>query len=346
MSCNNLVSIVVPVYKTQDYLDRCMYSIVNQTYKNIEIILVDDESPDMCPAMCDEWSKHDHRIKVVHKRNAGLGMARNTGIEHAKGDYICFFDSDDYIEKNTIELALKAALDDDVDIVLFGNYRIDKNGKIIKKNIPTAPQRIYRGSEVQDVLLPDLIDNRHRGASVTQVCLSACMCMCSMRLISRTRWRFVSERDIISEDSYSLLCLFEHVKSVALLNDALYYHCENQLSLTQTYRTDRHDRNRKFYNSSMLLVKEKGYCEQVKCSVAGLFLGISIATMKQIAGCNLNAKEKCSLLKKLVEDETIQDALQQVRERSYNGYRMLLFWVMRHEFVGICYFLLTLRNIK
>ena len=95
-----LVTIVVPIYNVEKYLTRCVDSIINQTYQNLEIILVDDGSPDNCPRICDEYAKKDHRIKVIHKINAGLGMARNTGIENATGKYICFFDSDDYIYFN------------------------------------------------------------------------------------------------------------------------------------------------------------------------------------------------------------------------------------------------------
>ena len=84
------ISLIIPVYNVEKYLDRCITSIVNQTYRNLEIILVDDGSPDNCPSMCDRWGEKDSRIKVVHKENAGLGMARNTGIECATGDYICF----------------------------------------------------------------------------------------------------------------------------------------------------------------------------------------------------------------------------------------------------------------
>ena len=106
---NGLVSVVVPIYNVEKYLDRCINSIVNQTYKDLEIILVDDGSPDRCPEMCDLWGKKDKRIKVIHKDNAGLGMARNTGIENARGEYICFFDSDDYVDLQTIEVTLEKA---------------------------------------------------------------------------------------------------------------------------------------------------------------------------------------------------------------------------------------------
>lgn len=92
-----LISVIVPVYKVEPYLDKCVSSIVNQTYKNLEIILVDDGSPDNCPAMCDAWAEKDNRIRVIHQKNQGGGAARNAGLDFASGGLIAFVDSDDYI---------------------------------------------------------------------------------------------------------------------------------------------------------------------------------------------------------------------------------------------------------
>ena len=104
----NLISVIVPVYKVEPYLDRCVQSVVDQTYKNIEIILVDDGSPDNCPAMCESWARRDSRIKVVHKTNGGLSDARNAGTSVASGEYISFVDSDDWIHHQFLELLLSA----------------------------------------------------------------------------------------------------------------------------------------------------------------------------------------------------------------------------------------------
>lgn len=102
----DLVSVIVPVYKVEKYLDRCVESIVNQSYQNLEIILVDDGSPDNCPAICDRWAKQDKRVRVVHKKNGGLSDARNIGMEIASGNYIGFVDSDDWIAPEMYERLL------------------------------------------------------------------------------------------------------------------------------------------------------------------------------------------------------------------------------------------------
>lgn len=128
MTKENLVSIIVPVFKAEAYLERCIKSIQNQTHKNIEIILVDDGSPDGSPAICDAFAKDDKRIKVVHKPNGGVSSARNTGLEIATGKYVCFIDSDDEVLENYCESMLKDLIDHNAEMVISPFIRIE-NGK-------------------------------------------------------------------------------------------------------------------------------------------------------------------------------------------------------------------------
>lgn len=100
---SRLISVIVPIYNVEEYLDECIDSIANQTYKNLEIILVDDGSPDNCPAKCDQWAERDARIRVIHKKNGGLSSARNAGLDVATGEYISFVDSDDFLDKRMYE---------------------------------------------------------------------------------------------------------------------------------------------------------------------------------------------------------------------------------------------------
>ena len=116
MVANDKVSIIIPVYKVEKYIDKCIQSIMNQTYRNIEIILVDDGSPDSCGEICDYYAKKDNRVKVVHKMNGGLSDARNYGIEVATGKYILFVDSDDWVELDTAGYLVDLALINSSDI--------------------------------------------------------------------------------------------------------------------------------------------------------------------------------------------------------------------------------------
>ena len=114
------ISIIVPVYKVEPYLRKCLDSIVGQTYQKLEIILVDDGSPDSCGAICDAYAARDERIRVIHKENGGVASARNAGLDAATGDYIGWVDSDDWIEADMFECLLKGAEDYDADIVVCG----------------------------------------------------------------------------------------------------------------------------------------------------------------------------------------------------------------------------------
>ncbi len=116
----SLISVIVPIYKVENYIHKCIDSILSQTYSNLEIILVDDGSPDNCPQICDDYAIKDGRIKVVHKSNGGLSDARNAGMQVASGDYISFIDSDDYIASNMYELLLNRITEDDSDISICG----------------------------------------------------------------------------------------------------------------------------------------------------------------------------------------------------------------------------------
>ena len=131
-----LISVIVPVYKVEKYIHKCIESIINQTYDNLEIILIDDGSPDNCPKICDEYALRDNRIKVIHQENKGLSSARNKGIELAKGEYIGFVDSDDYIEPSMFQDLYNAIVENNVDISICNFYVI--NDKTKEKNVKNS----------------------------------------------------------------------------------------------------------------------------------------------------------------------------------------------------------------
>lgn len=123
---NELISVIVPVYKVENFLEECLISILDQTYSNFELILVDDGSPDSCGKICDEYQKKDSRIKVIHKTNGGLSDARNVGMKIAEGEYWTFIDSDDMVSEDYLEVLMRTAQQYDADIVQ-GDYTSDKN---------------------------------------------------------------------------------------------------------------------------------------------------------------------------------------------------------------------------
>lgn len=127
-----LITVIVPVYNVEKYLCRCVDSILKQTYSNIEVILIDDESPDRCPEICDDYSAKDNRVKVIHQKNAGQSSARNAGLDEAKGEFIAFVDSDDYIDQTFLEKLHKRICEDQSDLAICEYDIVDDSGKFLQ----------------------------------------------------------------------------------------------------------------------------------------------------------------------------------------------------------------------
>lgn len=141
-----LISVIVPVYKVEPYLDKCITSIVQQTYSDLEIILVDDGSPDNCPAMCDRWAEKDARIRVIHKENGGLSSARNAGLRVAAGEFVLYVDSDDYIEPDSCQQLL-AAMQEGVDFVV-GSFLEERDGQtVVHSHTDLEDGKVYSSRE-------------------------------------------------------------------------------------------------------------------------------------------------------------------------------------------------------
>lgn len=170
---NPLISIIIPVYNVEKYLDKCVESVVNQTYRNLEIILVDDGSPDNCPKMCDEWAANDSRIKVIHLENTGVANARNTALRMAAGDYVGFVDGDDYVEPDMYQQLVELAMKYNSDIT-FCSYQINDEDRgeagcseipkdEVMKNVLMGEyeygvlwNKLYKSSVVKDLEMPPL----------------------------------------------------------------------------------------------------------------------------------------------------------------------------------------------
>ncbi len=149
-------SVIVPVYKVESYLPGCIESVLNQTFSDFELILVDDGSPDRCPGICDAYKENDSRIKVIHKQNGGLASARKAGIKIAEGDYVFNLDSDDLIENDTLEYAHSVIKNTNCEIVSFA-YRWVKNGNTVSITDDGLKEGLYNGGKIEKYIYPKLL---------------------------------------------------------------------------------------------------------------------------------------------------------------------------------------------
>ena len=239
------VSIVVPVYNTEKYLKQCVDSITAQTLREVEIILVDDGSKEECAKLCDELARTDARIKVVHKANGGLGLARNSGIEAACGEYVGFVDSDDYIQPEMYESLYKAATEHDADLAVSGICFVGGNtfsqcGDYEEKHY-FKEDTVFEGEGIKTLLLgvvgalPSEPEDSRYGVSV-------CKNIFRRRLLDGENVRFVSERKIISEDTLFMVDYIKCAKRAVGIPGAFYCYRRNEGSLSKSYRSDRFEK--------------------------------------------------------------------------------------------------------
>jgi glycosyltransferase involved in cell wall biosynthesis len=248
------ISVIVPVYNVEKYLDKCIYSIVNQSYHNLEIIIIDDGSNDNSPHLCDKWSTRDSRIKVFHKNNEGQSIARNFGLRMSSGDYIAFVDSDDFIELNAYEIILQECIKRDLDVAFFSYDRVNYDGLTIDSiNLPE--QELFIGKdEVRNFCL-NLVGRSPREKSKRAYTTSASMSLFKASIIRNSGLQFVNVREVASEDLLFNLQFALKSYSVGCFPYIFYHYLVNTNSTTTTYN------DKKYLRMTKLLEEVKKICD-------------------------------------------------------------------------------------
>lgn len=228
------ISIIVPCYGVEKYLDACMETLVNQTLSDIEIIMVDDVSPDQVPEMCDEWAARDSRIKVIHKEaNEGLGFARNTGLEVATGEYVAFVDSDDYVDTHLYEQMYGYAIDHHLD-ACWCDYCYDLGEKVTESR--EIKQKFLKvGRDEVDEFMLDMIAPLPEYKSDVKYLVSVWRVIYSRDIINKRHLRFESERDNGSEDIPFNMDFLVSANRIGYLPIVGYYYRYNPDSLSRNY---------------------------------------------------------------------------------------------------------------
>lgn len=230
MENNSLISVIVPIYNVEKYLRECIESILSQTYKNIEIILVDDGSTDSSPSICDEYANAHSNIRVIHRENGGLSVARNTGLEKCTGEYVYFIDSDDYIASTAVEELLKVALSESADIVFYDAYSFEDGNeqKKIKQNYKR--KHIYESATGIEMLSALQINGEFHS--------SVPLMLLKKEFLLKNSLDFVP--GILHEDTIFTYKAFVYAQRVAYCNGDFYKRRYRPESIMTSKKTDRH----------------------------------------------------------------------------------------------------------
>lgn len=332
------VSIIVPVYKVEKFLDRCMQTLLNQTLHDIEIILVDDGSPDKCPDLCDEYANKDNRVKVIHKINGGLGYARNSGIEIATGEYIAFVDSDDYVEKNTYEILYNNSKKCGADITLCGYKRIN-NGSISYYNDVNDIQLKHNNDciSVLKGMIGISYNEQHYDFAVWHG-------LYRNELIQKNIIRFCSERDYISEDIIFHLSIIPLCKYICIIPDYLYCYCLNENTLTTKYKPGRLYANIKLckYISDYINNGENNSLkENIQDNIDYLVIDKTISNLSYEVKYNT----KClPALKEIVNNEFVRESINRYPVRLLSKKQYYLTRLIKMKCIKILYLTFYLKS--
>lgn len=254
------VSIIIPVYNIEKYIERCLLSIINQSYKNIEVIIVDDGSTDKSSDIVDDYLNHNNFI-VIHKENGGLSSARNAGLKVATGEFVMFVDGDDYLMDNAIEILVKK-INDEIDVVMFPYIRV-YGSKKIETHLFDKKEILFSNTSVKEKIFPYLIgpseENNNLSPGKMDHLNTAWGKLYRKSLINDIR--FVDTREIGVEDGWYNIMVFSFIKGACLYTEDTWYMYEkgNTTSLLHSYKQDYCEKRWKFYKLVDDLLTEKKF---------------------------------------------------------------------------------------
>lgn len=339
---NPLVSIIVPIYGVEKYLKKCINSILEQSYLNLEIILVDDGSKDKSPTICDEFEKIDNRIKVLHKENGGLVSARKAGVENANGEYIQFVDGDDWIEKEMVATLVQKALDSQVDIVMCNYYEVrkykNKHNLLIKEGI--YEKKIYK-QYISSHSLFGGSSNPHFKFGIEPVV-----------------WNKLFKRDILvyfekqipnvisyGEDVACTMPILLNSSSMAVIDQCLYNYRIHSESMSKAYNENQTIDTIYLIN---YLKEVYGKNEDLECQLAYYHVSITLSDF-----CNECRKgidrafiRRYKKLKRYLKETEFRLSLEKLDFKKFNiKNKMILFLIQKRLYFAV-YFIIVIAILK
>ena len=329
---NDLISIIVPVFNAEKYLVQCIDSLINQTYINLEILLIDDGSADNSGKICDEYAKLDNRIKVIHKNNGGVSSARNFGLDIEKGEYITFIDSDDFVAPNYCE-ELILNMTSDIDMVVLGLK------KFSNEKCTLIPHRMKSGIYNWEQLSEFVIDD---GSMSGFTLHSACAVLFKRQIIIDNKLLFHPDIRYNEDGLFCTQYFFCCQKNIYVdYKNAIYYYRTNPISATHTSNP---------LSSHYLDSMDK--IQKILQSYNDSYQNIAIQLTRRLVSTTLSkvlysVKQKdIKTVKKLIKNKDFQKALFYVNKKILSNKKLLLYWLMRIKNISLLSFCIGLNNLS
>lgn len=298
----DLVSVIIPVYNVEKHLKQCIDSVINQTYKDLEIILIDDGSPDKSGEICDDYAEKDSRIIVVHKENGGVSTARNVGLDCASGNWIYFMDSDDWLDNNSIELALNSALSNNAEVVFFDYYH---NETKVKLNFCSKSEILF-------------INDRDDYSSFCEYLKSGYTiwnALFSASIINKIRFK---TNIGYSDDRIFKFEVFSFIEKYVYLPMPLYHYRITPGSYTNTYRDSKLAELKNSFQIMDEIVSKNTYPKEIYLYINAFKISCIFAATIQmfLPGCKYRLSKMVKAVKSIVNRDEYKDVLNMPYDRS------------------------------
>lgn len=315
-----LISVIVPVYNTEDYLEECADSILKQTYSRLEVILVDDGSRDRSGELCDSYARKDNRIKVIHKENGGLMSAWTAGVKIAGGEYLAFVDSDDWIEPDMLE-KLEAQTSREGKEIICSNYRIEKKQESIPA-IQSMNPGVYSREEIEKQLFPHLL-----GEEVRRIHSSRCMKLISRSLIL-DNLKFCNPSLTMGEDMNIILPSILDAKRIVVMEEGLFYHYRLvDSSMVHQYNDRLYEKIYQLYITLQKILEAKGAGSQLLQDLKKEYIFLLFLAIKnELRGPKEGCRER---IIRMVEEAKEEEELKSVRVKVRGRANRLLYGIWK-----------------
>lgn len=345
MDWHPLVSVIVPIFNVEPYLRQCVYSITSQSLKEIEIILVDDASPDASGAIADELSKLDDRIRVIHhSNNAGLGPARNSGIEIAKGDYLMFVDSDDWIDSDMVESLYTLSRQKGLDICFCGR-RVVTDGVIKSESPHPLADCVVHGAE-KEAFRRELYGALPEKVVDSPIPVSAWAALYKRSLIQENRLRFINIR---SEDTVFNIPACAYAETIGFHTGVFYnYRKDQQASITNTVSGKSIASFVPFFIKlkDLALSEPEKYRQECVLRASRRIIDLTRGAVYLVMQSCYSRRRKYTMAKSLIANEVVIESLESYPFWKTPGPQAIFTFCMKHGLLAACEILSDLRSIR
>lgn len=333
------ISVVIPVYNAEKYIKKCLDSIINQTYTDLEIILINDGSQDESGNICNEYAKKDSRIKVVHQKNQGVVFARINGFDLSTGDYISFIDADDWLELDTYKVIVNKLVD--ADILLYQTYDF-KEGQLYKRESPNKIGIYETHASIEKEFLQYIVWRPDNIVGAGWGCLWNKL---FRRELVESNIKYLNEKIWYAEDRLQNVCMFLDAKKIVVIDDYLYYYRKNDGQVS--------NRNDGIWENTLLLYEALSNVNKCKKTydidwqIKADLLGGAINSLRRECeqSSKRSLKEKMAFVKEVINHEDIRNALAYVDIENFTKHEKKYLWLIANKKIYLCFISLMFNKI-